>query len=367
MSSTPSLKSATAPRPALRLGFVALTDAAPLAAAQELGLFAHHGLRVRLSREVGWATVRDKVIFGELDGAAAPAPMLWAAQLGLGCAAANVCTSFVLNLHGNAITLSERLWATGIRDIEALRTEALRRRGENKLTFGVVFPFSSHHLLLRQWLQAARLDPDRDVRIAIVPPAQMFRNLVAGTLDGYCAGEPWNTLAVQQGEGWCPAWSAQLSPGHLEKVLMMRTDFVHARVAEHTALIAALSQAAAWCDLPKHRAPLAEMLSSPLYLNLPAKVIAPALRGHFDCGHDRHETAPDFHVFHAGGTNNPGIERAQSLQNDLVAAGLLPAALAHPDLPRQLFRPDTYQQAIAQLHHYETPSTTLPGGTLVLA
>lgn len=352
--------------PLLRLGFVALTDAAPLAAAQELGLFAHHGLRVRLSREVGWATVRDKVLFGELDGAAAPAPMLWAAQLGLGCATANVCTSFVFNLHGNALTLSERLWKAGIRDATALRSEALSRRGENKLTFGVVFPFSSHHLLLRQWLQAARLDPDRDVRIAIVPPAQMFRNLVAGTLDGYCAGEPWNTLAVQNGEGWCPAWSAQLSPGHLEKVLMVRTEFTTTRHAEHLALVAALTQAAEWCDQPKHRAQLAEMLASPLYLNLPAKVIAPALLGRFACGHDRVESIPDFHVFHAGHTNVPEIARAVALQSELVTAGLVPRPLAHPDLPRQLFRQDLYQQATVNLHLHES-STKLPGGKLLPA
>lgn len=363
---TPTAPAVLSAAPQWRLGFVALSDAAPLAAAQELGLFAHHGLRVKLSREVGWATVRDKVLFGELDGAAAPAPMLWAAQLGLGCATGRVCTSFVFNLHGNAITLSERLWQAGIRDADSLRTEALSRRGENKLTFGVVFPFSSHHLLLRQWLQAARLDPERDVRIAIVPPAQMFRNLVAGTLDGYCAGEPWNTLAIQHGQGWCPTWSAQLSPGHLEKVLLLRQDFVQAHAAEHTALIAALAQAAAWCDVPKHRAALAEMLASPLYLNLPAKVIAPALLGRFDCGHGRVETIPDFHVFHAGGTNAPLPDRAAALQGELVAAGLVPREKAHPDLPRQLFRQDLYQQATFNLQFNET-TNKLPGGNLVPA
>ena len=197
--SAPSQAKSSAPSRSLRLGFLALTDAAPLVVAQELGLFADHGLRVQLGREVGWATIRDKVAFGELDAAPAPAPMLWATQLGLGGAPMAVCTGLVLNLHGNAITLSERLWTAGVRDAATLRAEALSRRGEKKLTFGIVFPFSHHHLLLRQWLQAARLDPERDVRIAVVPPAQMFRNLAAGTLDGYCVGEPWNTLAVQEG------------------------------------------------------------------------------------------------------------------------------------------------------------------------
>jgi ABC-type nitrate/sulfonate/bicarbonate transport system substrate-binding protein len=358
-------KTALAPRP-LRLGFLALTDAAPLVAAQELGLFAHHGLRVQLCREVGWATIRDKVSYGELDAAHAPAPMLWAVQLGLGCAPAEVCTGLVLNLHGNAITISNRLWTAGVRDAETLRTEALGRRGETKLTFGVVFPFSSHHLQLRQWLQAARLDPERDVRIAVVPPAQMFRNLAAGTLDGYCAGEPWNTLAVQEGEGWCPAWSAQLSPGHVEKVLMVRTAFAKQRAAEHAALIAALASAAAWCDEPSHRAQLADLLASPRYLNLPAKVIAPALLGRFACGHGRSEGIPDFHVFSRGDASAPTPARAAALQSELVAAGLVPRGLAPASLPRRLFREDLYREATVNLD-YHAHHTKLPGGTLVPA
>src|SRR5207344_2233495 len=114
------------------------------------------------------------------------------------------------------------------------------------------------HLQLCQWLRAARLEPGRDVRIAVVPPAQMFRNLAAGTLDGYCAGEPWNTLAVQEGEGWCPVRSSALSPGHVEKVLMVRQQFATRCAAEHAALIAATAEAAAWCDEPQNRGALAE-------------------------------------------------------------------------------------------------------------
>lgn len=347
LNPTPMSSHAVHLRPrVLRLGFIALTDAAPLVAAQELGLFAHHGLKVRLSREVGWATIRDKIIFGELDAAHALAPLLWAIHLGLDCAAADVCTGFVLNVHGNAITLSRRLRDTGVTDAATLRAEARRRRGEAKLTFGVVFSFSMHHLLLRQWLRAADLDPDRDVRIAIVPPAQTFRNLAAGTLDGYCVGEPWNSLAVQRGEGWCPAWSAAQSPGHIEKVLLVRTEFTRRRPAEHDQLVAALAAAAAWCDEPLHRGQLAEMLSAPDYLNLPAGVIAPALTGRFDAGSGRIESLPDFHVFHRGGINRPVPARAAGLQAELVAQGLVPAPHAAAALPRQLFREDLHARVL---------------------
>ena len=338
------------PSPAtLRLGFIALTDAAPLIVAQEHGHFARRGLKVELRREVGWATIRDKVIYGELDAAHALAPLLWAAQLGLGCGATDVCTGLVLSLHGNAITLATKLRAEGVVDDATLRAEALRRRGENKLTFGIVFPYSMHHLLLRQWLRAARIDPDRDVRIAIVPPAQMHRNLAAGTLDGYCSGEPWNTLAVQEGTGWCPVRSSTFAPGHVEKVLMVRSHFATKQAPEHAALIAAIAEAAAWCDEPQNRTTLAELLAAPHYLNVPARVIAPSLLGRFVPGPGPAESVPDFHIFSRGDANVPTAARAATLQAELVAAGLIPRALAQPELPGRLFREDLYQQALADL------------------
>ena len=343
------------PRP-LRLGFLALTDAAPLAVAAHLGLFAHHGLRVELRREIGWATIREKIIYGELDAAHAPAPMLWSTQLGLGCPPSDVLTALVLSLHGNALTLSRALWDTGARDAASLLAHARDRRARQPLTFGIVFPFSSHHLLLRNWLLSAGINPERDVRIVVVPPAQMFRNLAAGTIDGYCAGEPWNTLAVREGAGWCPAWSAAQSPGHVEKVLLVTQRFAEKNAADHAALVAALAAACAWCDEPRHREPLAELLAGAAYLNLPARVIAPALLGRFDCGHGRVEHVPDFHVFHAGNANVPSAAKAAALQRDLGAAGLLSAAAAaDPALPRRLFREDLHRAA---LHHHHLPALT---------
>ncbi len=349
LNSTPASVSASRPRP-LRLGFIALTDAAPLVAAEQLGLFTRHNLRVELRREIGWATIREKIIYGELEAAHALAPMLWSAQLGLGCPPCEVLTALILNLHGNALTLSQALWQAGVRDAATLRTHARERRARQPLTFGIVFPFSSHRLLLRDWLLSAGLDPERDVRIVVVPPAQMFRNLAAGTIDGFCSGEPWNTLAVRENAGWCPTWSAAQHPGHVEKVLMVTGRFARERAAEHAALVAALAEACAWCDEPHNRERLAEMLSGAAYLNLPARVIAPSLLGSFDCGHGRVENAPDFHIFHHGDANVPTTAKAAALQHDLAAAGLLPAGVS-ATIPAQLFREDLYRAAIHQHHH----------------
>src|SRR5258706_6379484 len=157
----------------LRVGFVPLTDCAPLVMAQELGLFRKFGLNVALSRELGWATIRDKVIHGELEAAHAVAGMPVAATLGLGSVPCDCLTALVLNLHGNAITLSEDLWKNGVRDGATLREEILRSRHHKTFTFGVVFPFSSHNFLLRGWLASAGIKPNQDVRIVVVPPPQM--------------------------------------------------------------------------------------------------------------------------------------------------------------------------------------------------
>jgi ABC-type nitrate/sulfonate/bicarbonate transport system substrate-binding protein len=336
---------------ALRVGFLPLTDAAPLIVAQHRGLFAQHGLRVELRREIGWATVRDKITYGELDAAHAPAPMLWAMQLGLSTPPCDVLTALVLNRNGNAITLSRALWEAGVRDAGSLREHARSRRARQPLTFGVVFTYSTHHLLLTSWLRTAGLEPDRDVRIVVVPPAQMFRNLAARTIDGFCSGEPWNTHAVRAGAGWCPAWSAALQPGHVEKVIAVKQSFADTHFGEHAALVRAISEAAAWCDELHHREPLAEILSDPRYLDLPAAEIAPALTGRFDCGHGRVEQVPDFLVFHRDAAGVPTEAPAAALQRSLSAAGLLPAAAASdPQLPRRLFREDLHHESLESLH-----------------
>jgi len=339
-----AMKTVTTAGPrALRLGFLALTDAAPLIVAQERGFFAARGLKVALQRQVGWATIREKIVFGELDAAPAPAPMLWATRLGLGCAATRVLTGFVFNLNGNVLVLSAELHAAGVRDAASLRSIARSRHGESRLTIGVVFPYSVHHLMVRQWLVGAGIQPDRDVRIAIVPPAQMYRNLHAGTIDGFCAGEPWGSICVRAGVGWCPTWSAAQLPGHIEKVLMVTERFATARAEEHGALVGALTEAAAWCDDPANREALVALLGSNAYLNVPARVLLPALTGRFDAGFGRVEQVPDFVVFHRGGINEPDPAKAAGLQQQLVVAGILP--VVDQALPRELFRPDLFRTA----------------------
>lgn len=330
----------------LRLGFVPLNDCSPLVMARELHLFEKHGVDVELRCEIGWATVRDKIIYGELDAAHAPAGMVVAASAGLGSIPVDCLTGLIISLNGNAITLSEALWEKGVRDGATLRKEIERRPRSHKLVFGAVFPFSSHIFILRTWLKQNGIDPDRDVQIVIVPPPQMFPNLRAGNLDGYCAGEPWNSLAVMGRAGFVVAAGSELANRHPEKALMVRRDFAGAREQEHLAMIAALAEACLFCDAPENRERIIETLAQPQYLNIPIQALRMSMKGLFDFGHGRVEKTPDFHVFSRGDANAPTAEKAAWVMRSLQES----RATNDPDLPASLdpaamFRADIFQQA----------------------
>lgn len=331
----------------IRLGYVPVCDCAPLIMAREVGLFAKHGLRVELSREAGWATIRDKIVYQELEAAHAPAGMVFAATLGLRCVPTPCLTALVLNLQGNAITLSERLWREGVRDGEGL-ARCVRERGEERaLTLGIVSPFSSHHFLLNAWLTRHGIDPARDVRVVVVPPPQVFLNLRAGYLDGYCVGEPWNSLAVLAKEGWCAATSADIAPMHPEKVLMARSDFATERDEEHRALVAALLEACRFCDRPENRERIMETLAEPPHVGAPIQALRMSMAGSFDFGHGRVDKMSDFNVFHRHDANAPTQERARWVLDQLVAWRLLPdPETAGREAVARVFRPDLFQAAL---------------------
>ena len=340
----------------LRLGFVPLTDCAPLVMAQELGLYKKFGLDVRLTRELGWATVRDKIVHGELDAAHALAAMPLAASLGLGSIACDCLTALVLNQHGNAITLSADLWKRGVRDGRTLREEIIRSRREKMFTFGVVFPFSSHRHLFRKWLSASGIDPERDVRFVVVPPPQMVANLKAGHLDGFCVGEPWNSLAVHARAGWIAATSAELDPGHPEKVLMVRQDFATRRNQEHLALITALREACEFCDQPENRARIAATLSRPEYVGVSEEILKLGLAGQLDCGNGQLRRIDDFFVFHRDGANDPVSKQAAWALQLVRTSGLCPdPAKLNFSLGRRVYRADLcHQNAITESENTTT-------------
>lgn len=325
----------------LTLGFVPLNDAAPLIVALERGCFAAEGLEVSLSREVSWATVRDKVAAGALDGAHMLGPVTLACTLGLGLGGdpQPMIAPMALNRGGSAFTLSRRL-TVGFRPGEApaaalARIIADRRRaGEPPLVFAVVFPYSMHNYLLRFWLAEAGIDPDRDVRITVAPPSRMASRLAAGELDGFCAGEPWNAVAEDQGIGAVAVRAFDIWRDGPEKVLAVKADWASRHPDTLQALLRALLTAAAWADAPQNRGELARLLARPEYVDADAGSIARSL--------------PTTR-FHAGQANAALPVHAAWQLSQMIRWGQAPREIDIGAAAERVCRLDLYNQAAAAL------------------
>ena len=237
---------------------MSLLDCAPLLAAERLGFFKDAGVDVRLSRELGWATVRDKLAAGYCDAAHAPSGMVAALTLGIDCAPTSCKTLLALSYGGNAITLSTALWTGGVRDVSGLKKFAGTRR--KAPVIGVVYQLSTHRILLHRWLESGGMDAFKDVEVVVVPPAQVHEHLKAGYIDGFCAGEPWNSVAVAAGTGWIAATSAALAPRHLEKVLVARSETLGMDSERHAKVQQALLHACQWCSAPDYANALTALL-----------------------------------------------------------------------------------------------------------
>ncbi len=341
------LRSPSRPDPGLRLGFIALADAAPIIAAHELGFFEQEGLRVLLSRELGWASIRDKILYHELDAAHALGAMPLAATMGVGSPTVPCVAAGLLSVHGNAITVAQRHWDSGVRDEADLANLIQLRSRTSPMVFGVAFPTSSHRFILRRWLRSMGVDPDRDVRVVVLPPPQVCRNLAAGTIDGYCIGEPWNSLAVQRRVGWIPAVSAVLAPEHPEKVLMLRRDYMDAHPEVHAALMRALDAASHFCRATENREQLAALLARPEYLNCAPEILLPAFTGPFDFGNGRVRYVPDLHRFPGPGLNRPDLSAGEWFLDCLTDSGLIDSegAKVARALLGEVYRPSTVVNA----------------------
>lgn len=307
---------------AIRVGFVPLLDAAPLLAAEELGLFEKAGLRVEPCREMGWGTVREKVVYGELDAAHAPGGLLFSILFGTHAPPCEVSTDFILNLQGNAITLSKRLWSRGVRDGQTLKL-MIRSEAPNKPVFAVVSPFSSHHFLLRKWLRLSGIDPDRDVRIAVLPPPLVGEHMNTGHIDGFCAGEPWNSLATLNGEGWVVATSESLERGHPEKVLLCRNSFLAEQPEEYAAFRKALLAACRYCDAPENRAAVVDFLVARKWFPGGKDVLSNVLVGPYSTGVGLAELRDPFVSFYRGDANRATRQRAAWILESTLESGAL--------------------------------------------
>jgi nitrate/nitrite transport system substrate-binding protein len=347
----------------LNLGYMRLSDSAPLIIAQHFGLYQERGLNVTLHREVSWANMRDKTIAGVLDASQMLAPMPLVTTLGVAGIRAPIVTGLALSRNGNAITVSSGLWSkmAAYADRTQLTQDAqataralnsiVQQQPNTPITFATVHSFSSHTLLLRKWLQAGGIDADRDIRIITLPPEQMVDSLAQGVIDGFCVGAPWNTIAVEYGIGVMATTGFEIWNNAPEKVLGVLESWHSRNPSTHLRLRLALMQACSWLDNMNHRETAVEILARPEFLDLPADYLRPSLTGQIV--RNRLETAhnqPNFHVFSRYHAGFPWRSQAELMLREFTPLiGKTVDREKLRSLAQQCYRTDLYREAAAQI------------------
>jgi nitrate/nitrite transport system substrate-binding protein len=342
----------------IRIGFMPLTDCAPLVMASVLGFDRQYGIRIVLSKQQSWSGMRDRLAAGELDCAQLLYAMVFAIELGIGTAARPMALLMNLNQNGQAITLSRRLAARGAVDPAALA--ALMREEGRKLTFAHTFPTGNHALWLYYWLATAGLDPLRQATVVTVPPSQMAASLAAGHMDGFCAGEPWGQRALLDGVGVLAATSQQIWPDHPGKALASSAAFVDRYPNTCRALVAAVLEAGRWIDASAaHREAASEAIGSPAFVNVPRDAIRERMLGKYDDGlghrwHDQHR----LRFYGDGAATFPYLSDAMWFMTQHRRWGLLQHDPDYLAVARRVNRIGLYRDAAT------LTGTALPAGEL---
>jgi len=360
----------------IRAGFIPLVDAAVLIVAAELGFARKEGLTLDLVKDVSWANVRDRLAFRQFDIAHMLSPMPVAAMLGLGSNPSPTIAPFSLGRGGNAITLSNRLFARmqeegALGEVEDALAHAralaavlarMRQSGEAAPRLGVTYPFSSHNYEVRYWLAAGGIDPDRDVKLVVVPPPLTSDALAAGAIDGFCVGAPWNMVASERGLGRIVAAKQDIWPLAPEKVIGMRPEWAESNAETVSRLLLALDQAARWCDEPDNRGTLAELLAAPRYIGAPIEIIRRVLAGEFaiDAAGNR-RVIDDYFVFHRDHANYPRPGQALWIYSQMARWGQVRLSPEMQALAAAAYRPDLYRHALGEAAAPAAPAIRVEG------
>jgi len=377
-------------KPQLKFGFIKLTDMAPLAIAKEKGFFEDEGLFVSVEAQSNWKNVLDRVIDGGLDGSHMLAGQPIAAQAGFG-RQAELITPFSMDLNGNGITVSNKVWdmmkpnvpkdGSG-KPIHPISADALKpvveayKKDGKPFKMGMVFPVSTHNYEIRYWLAAAGINPGMysadniqgqigaDVLLSVTPPPQMPATLEAGTIYGYCVGEPWNQQAVAKGIGVPVTTNYDIWKNNPEKVFVMTKKFVEENPNTAVAVTKALIRAGKWLDEPGNRAEAVKILSKSQYVGAPETVLANSMTGTFEFEKGDKREMPDFNVFYRYNATYPFYSDAIWFLTQMRRWGQIPdtkPAEWYHNKAKDVYRPDIWKKAAELLvKEGKIPATDIP-------
>jgi NitT/TauT family transport system ATP-binding protein/nitrate/nitrite transport system substrate-binding protein len=348
MSDVVALAKPRSAEPKLRIGFLRLTDAAPVIVAEEFGYFADENIDADLVLEPSWANIADKLAYGFLDAAVIVPPLAFAVELGLRGVAQPLIIPSAISLGGNTITVSKAL-AERIREI-AERNElslvsalAAWQSGRTEpLPLGIVHAYSTHNLQIRYWLAAAGINPERDVKLTVVSPARAVEALQAGQIAGFCAGAPWGEIASRAGVGSTIATSNDVWRNAPEKAFAVRKHWADNFPDALGGAIRALTRGAQFCDAPQNASYTAALLSRHKYLNVDSHAILSSLPGGAI-------TPENVSGFYRNAATFPWRSHALWFLREMARWKLVDGSLDLRALAERVYRPDIYRNAVASL------------------
>lgn len=342
----------------LTAGFLPLFDSALLVLAHERGFAEEEGLELHLVRETSWANIRDRAAIGHFEIAQMLAPMPLAASLGLTPISTPMIAPVVLGLGNNCVTVSDGLWqamaAAGASETLEARPAGLAlaqvvATSSRKLRFGVVHQTSSHNYELRYWLAACGISPQRDVEIVVLPPPLLPDALGAGGIDGYCVGEPWNSIGVANQGAHIATVKAAIWQSSPDKVIGMRENWAQEHPDLVSAVIRAVYHAGVWCADPANLEDAAAVMAGPAYLDMETSLVRRALTGVLNIGGGIERTVPGFFIPHASAANFPWKSHALWYYSQMVRWGEVAASPTAAAIAADSFRPDLYRAALEPL------------------
>jgi len=296
-TSTPKVSAADAPETTkAKLGFIALTDSAPLIIAKEKGLFEKYGMKdVEVLKQASWGTTRDNIVLGSeaggIDGAHILSPMPYLIAEGK-ITNGNKVPMYILarlNTNGQAMSIANEFKELKI----TLKSDTLKDSFAKIKSGGITFPGGNHDLWMRYWLASNGIDPNTDVSTIVVPPPQMVANMKAGNMQAFCVGEPWNARLVAQNVGYTAFITGEFWKDHPEKAFTMRGDWVDKNPKAAKAILAAVLEAQVWCEKAENKEEMCKIIGADKWLKVPAAEILGRLQGKVDYGDGRTLDNPD--------------------------------------------------------------------------
>ncbi len=338
----------------VKVGFIALTDCASCAMAEELGIFDEYGLDVDLVKQASWAALRDGLLTGDLDAAHMLFGMPFSVYTGVGGQAGQeIPIAMVLSNNGQGITLSgdEFKGSTGFRTLETVGPAVADLARRKEATFAMTFPGGTHDMWLRYWLAAAGVD-QKTLKIITIPPPQMVANMKVNTMDGYSVGEPWNGIAVKEGIGFTAISSQDIWKHHPEKALGVNAKFAAERRDDLKLLMRAILEASKFVDVPANKPEVAKTIGGASYVNAASEVIDARLAGRYDLGGGlgEHTYTDDYMMFHRDGdVNFPRKGHAAWFVAQYVRHGLLKELPDTAAIAERLILSDLYKEVASEM------------------